>query len=579
MIIKILDLLVSEGILSKQQLMQLKNEVDLENVACDVLLNTIKLETSHLEEVVIKHICLGKLALSDITPLWCLSLSTILRGIADHFHTDVIDLETQEIDISLLEGFNLKQLKKYNTVPIQEQTNHLLVASDDPLNLEVKALFERRFPQKPIKVALASPSHIEKQLEEWENQENLNHLIASIRQDMAKNSPHEVSETSPVFTLIEHILNHTIEVNASDIHIEVIEKHCQVRQRVDGVLRIGYLFDKDIFSPLASRIKLLASLDITERRKPQDGRFSQKVGGRVYDFRVSTLPITEEESIVLRVLDASKPLITLADAGMNRDNFTKFSQAIEVPHGIVLVTGPTGSGKTTTLYGALNTLQSDKEKIITVEDPVEYQMAGLQQVQVNPTIGVGFLEALRAILRQDPDKIMIGEIRDKETLRTAIQAALTGHLVLSTLHTNDAISAITRALDMEIEPYLLSGALVAIEAQRLVRNICHHCKEETTLPTELYKRLIPYLPRQFKIYEGKGCRACGFSGYSGREMVSEVLTISKNLSRLIAQNASRESLLKQAKYEGFNTMFEDGLVKVLEGKTTIKELYRVTKLV
>ncbi|WP_297525565.1 GspE/PulE family protein, partial [Sulfurovum sp.] len=337
-------------------------------------------------------------------------------------------------------------------------------------------------------------------------------------------------------------------------------------------------FDKDIFSPLSSRMKLLSNLDIAERRKPQDGRFSATISKKEFDFRVSTLPTIYGESIVMRILDKTKAMIRLEEAGMSKFCYDRFSQAIKVPYGIVLVTGPTGSGKTTTLYGALNAIKDVKDKIITVEDPVEYQMSGLQQVQVRPNVGLTFASALKSILRQDPDKIMIGEIRDQETLRIAIQAALTGHLVLSTLHTNDAISAVTRILDMGIEEYLVSGALVAIQAQRLVRKICPYCKKETVLPESLLKDVKQYLPENPTFYVGEGCKECGHSGYKGREMISEVLTISETFSRMIARNASKEEMTKQAMEEGFISMFEDGVRKALEGKTTIEEIYRVARL-
>jgi general secretion pathway protein E len=271
-------------------------------------------------------------------------------------------------------------------------------------------------------------------------------------------------------------------------------------------------------------------------------------------------------------------MIRLEDAGMSKFCYDKFSEAIKVPYGIVLVTGPTGSGKTTTLYGAINAIKDVKDKIITVEDPVEYQMSGLQQVNVRESVGLGFADALKSILRQDPDKIMIGEIRNQETLRIAIQAALTGHLVLSTLHTNDAISSISRILDMGIEEYLVSGALVAIQAQRLVRKICIHCKKETILDSLLYKEVKQYLPENPTFYKGEGCKECGHTGYSGREMISEVLTISETLARMIAKVASKEDLTKQAVEEGFVTMFEDGVHKALEGKSTIEEIFRVARL-
>ena len=344
------------------------------------------------------------------------------------------------------------------------------------------------------------------------------------------------------------------------------------------MLRQSFTFDKDIFNPLASRMKLLSNLDIAEKRKPQDGRFSTTISNKEFDFRVSTLPTIQGESIVLRILDKSKAMIKLEDAGMSKHCYEKFSEAIKVPYGIVLVTGPTGSGKTTTLYGAVNAIKDVKDKIITVEDPVEYQMAGLQQVNVKESIGLGFADALKSILRQDPDKIMIGEIRNQETLRIAIQAALTGHLVLSTLHTNDAISSISRILDMGIEEYLVSGALVAIQAQRLVRKICKHCKTTTTLDPVLLKDIEQYLPENPTFYKGEGCKECGQSGYSGREMISEVLIISETMARMIAKVASKEDLTKQALEEGFVTMFEDGVHKALSGASTIEEIYRVARL-
>jgi general secretion pathway protein E len=328
-------------------------------------------------------------------------------------------------------------------------------------------------------------------------------------------------------------------------------------------------------------MKLLSNLDIAEKRKPQDGRFSAKVSDKDFDFRVSTLPTIFGESIVLRILDKSKVMIRLEDAGMSELCYTKFSESIKAPYGIVLVTGPTGSGKTTTLYGALNAIKDIKDKIITVEDPVEYQMGGIQQVQVRASIGLSFSDALRSILRQDPDKIMIGEIRDAETLRIAIQAALTGHLVLSTLHTNDAIAAVTRILDMGIESYLVSGALVAIQAQRLVRKICPHCKTTTIITGKILEDVKKYLPAEkngLTFFKGAGCKECQHSGYFGREMISEVLPISEKMSRMIAAGASKEEMTEQAEGEGFVNMFEDGIAKALEGKTTIDEILRVARL-
>lgn len=344
------------------------------------------------------------------------------------------------------------------------------------------------------------------------------------------------------------------------------------------MLTESFRFNKDIYPPLSSRIKLLSNLDIAERRKPQDGRFSATVLQKTYDFRVSTLPIINGESIVLRILDKSKAMIKLEDAGMSQKNFNIFSEALKVPYGIVLVTGPTGSGKTTTLYGALNNLKSIDRKVITVEDPVEYQMNLIQQVQVNQKVGLTFANTLRSILRQDPDIIMIGEIRDHETLRIAIQAALTGHLVLSTLHTNDAISAITRMADMGIEPYLISGSLIAIEAQRLVRKICPHCKQPVEIPEHAIEELHQYLPEKYQFYKGKGCKECHSTGYIGREMISEVLRVDDTLSSLIAKEASKAEILEVASKNGYVSMIQDGINKVLNGTTTIDEVLRVARL-
>jgi len=299
-------------------------------------------------------------------------------------------------------------------------------------------------------------------------------------------------------------LKTSIISGGSDIHIEPTETSCIVRSRIDGMLKEIFVFDRDIYPPLSSRIKLLANLDIAEKRKPQDGRFSATIMEKHYDFRISTLPIMTGESIVLRILDKSKVMIKLEDLGMHPENYQKFRNAMSAPYGIIFVTGPTGSGKTTTLYAGMNAIKDVKKKMITVEDPVEYQMNLIQQVQVNSKANLTFATALRSILRQDPDIIMIGEVRDKETLKIAIEASLTGHLVFSTLHTNDAVSAITRIVDMGIEAYLISGALVAIQAQRLIRKVCPHCKVKTELPEDMLSEIRPLIPEHYQFYKAKG---------------------------------------------------------------------------
>lgn len=527
-----------------------------------------------------KKIRQGVITLAHLEKIEGINIIPIIEEVAKSLHVEFVDLDDVEIDMKLFSKVPYSQLRKYNIIPIEENDLNVRIVFDDPLDMAAQDAIQRLFPKKPIRIAIAKPSQIRQHLQRLEINESIKGLVADIRKDLAQEGKiDEKSDESPaVLKLIDVILKSAIFAGASDIHIEAMEINCIVRIRVDGILRQSFTFDKDIFSPLASRMKLLSNLDIAEKRKPQDGRFSTVISQKDFDFRVSTLPTIFGESIVLRILDKSKAMIRLEDAGMSKFCYDRFSEAIKVPYGIVLVTGPTGSGKTTTLYGALNAIKDVKDKIITVEDPVEYQMAGLQQVHVNANIGLSFADALRSILRQDPDKIMIGEIRDKETLRIAIQAALTGHLVLSTLHTNDAISAVTRILDMGIEEYLVSGALVAIQAQRLVRKICPHCKREAVLDLALRKSVEEYLPENPTFYIGDGCKECGLTGYAGREMISEVLTVSETLSRMIANNASKEELTTQAEEEGFITMFEDGIHKALEGKTTIAEIYRVARL-
>ena len=578
--VKLIEMMLDEGLITKEAISTLVKSRPPKKISFANLIAEKMIKTEVVENFLVKKIRQGVITLSHLEKIEGIDIVPILKEVAKELHIDYIDLDEIEIDMRLFSQVPYKQLIKYNVIPVEESDLNVLIAFDDPLDMGAQDAIQRLFPKKPIKIAIAKPSQIHQHLQRLEINESVKGLIQDIRKDLSQEENFEDDDegSSAVLKLIDIILKSAIYIGASDIHIEATEKSCIVRERVDGMLRQSFIFDKDIFNPLSSRMKLLSNLDIAEKRKPQDGRFSATISKKDFDFRVSTLPTIHGESIVLRILDKSKAMIRLEDAGMSKFCYDRFSEAIKVPYGIVLVTGPTGSGKTTTLYGALNAIKDIKDKIITVEDPVEYQMSGLQQVQVRPNVGLGFADALRSILRQDPDKIMIGEIRDKETLRIAIQAALTGHLVLSTLHTNDSISAVTRILDMGIEEYLVSGALVAIQAQRLVRKICPHCKKETVLPERLLKDVKQYLPENPTFYKGEGCKECGHSGYKGREMISEVLTISETFSRMIARNASKEEMTKQAIEEGFISMFEDGVHKALEGKTTIEEIYRVARL-
>ena len=577
--VKLIEMMLKEKLITKDAISTLVKSRPPKKISFANLLAEEMIDLKTVEIFLARKVRQGVITLSHLEKIEGVNIVPIIEEVAKALHLDYIDLDDAEIDMRLFSQVPYKQLLKWNIIPIEETDLNVLIVFDDPLDMAAQDSIQRLFPRKPIRIAISRPQQIHAHLQRLEINESIKGLVSDIRKDLNQEGKIEEDGESPaVLKLIDIVLKSAIFAGASDIHIEATEKSCIIRIRVDGILRQSFTFDKDIFNPLASRMKLLSNLDIAEKRKPQDGRFSATVSKKDFDFRVSTLPTIFGESIVLRILDKSKAMIRLEDAGMSKFCYDKFSEAIKVPYGIVLVTGPTGSGKTTTLYGAINAIKDVKDKIITVEDPVEYQMSGLQQVNVRERVGLGFADALKSILRQDPDKIMIGEIRNQETLRIAIQAALTGHLVLSTLHTNDAISSISRILDMGIEEYLVSGALVAIQAQRLVRKICTQCKVKTTLDPLLLKEVEQYLPENPTFYKGEGCKECGHSGYAGREMISEVLTVSETLARMIAKNASKEDLTKQALNEGFINMFEDGVNKALEGKSTIEEIFRVARL-
>jgi len=389
----------------------------------------------------------------------------------------------------------------------------------------------------------------------------------------------ESQDDAPIIRMINALLTQAVRENASDIHIEPYERHSVVRLRRDGVLRDIAHPHRGLHAALASRIKIMASLDIAEKRLPQDGRISLRLAGRQIDVRVSTLPTTHGERIVLRLLDKAAALLGLDALGMAADTQRGFTQLLNQPHGILLVTGPTGSGKSTTLYAAIQSMDAAQLNIVTVEDPVEYDLPGVGQIQANPRIDLSFAKALRAILRQDPDVIMIGEIRDLETAQIAVQASLTGHLVLATLHTNDAASAVTRLVDMGVEPFLLASTLRGVLAQRLVRRLCAECRaqkpasgSERQLNSELFGTTGPE-----KLFEPAGCERCGHTGYAGRAGIYELLTADDTLSRLIHDNADEAHIRAHAYRSGTRSLREDGLRHLASGTTSVEELLRVTR--
>jgi len=575
--LSLIDFLQSNKIITQEIAQSIEEEfVDTGDDLGSLLLKNKIVTSDTLTLLLIEAFKNGVLLLEDIYKEFSIDVDDFIQKFAIATNTEMVDLYGEEVNYALGAKTGYDKLNKLHILPYKEDDLNIYVAVKDPFNIALQDQLQRVFRNKLIKVQIANPDQIDKHLHNIEISESVKDLISEIRQEF-KTSDDE-NESSGILKLIELILKTAIIGGGSDIHIEPAETSCIVRCRIDGMLKEIFVFDKDIFPPLGSRIKLLANLDIAERRKPQDGRFSAIVMDKPYDFRMSTLPIMTGESIVIRILDKSKVMIKLEDLGMHPENFRKFREAMDAPYGVIFVTGPTGSGKSTTLYAGMNAIKSVKRKMITVEDPVEYQMALLQQVQVNVKANLTFATALKSILRQDPDIIMIGEVRDQETLKIAVEASLTGHLVLSTLHTNDAVSAITRILDMGIESYLISGALVAIQAQRLIRKVCPHCKAKVTLSDQAMEDVGKFLPSEYQFYKAKGCDKCMHTGYSGREMISEVLVIDDELASMIAQGATKERMLEYALEHDFVTMFEDASIRAASGKTTIEEVYRVAKV-
>jgi type IV pilus assembly protein PilB len=388
----------------------------------------------------------------------------------------------------------------------------------------------------------------------------------------------EVVEDAPIVKFVNLLITQAIQDRASDIHIEPTERDLRVRFRIDGVLHEVMRSPRNIQSGVISRLKIMAEINIAERRIPQDGRLSVNSNGKKVDLRVATLPTVWGEKVVMRILDNSTAMLNLSDLGFSQANYDRYALSFNKPYGMLLVTGPTGSGKSTTLYATLNIVSTPDKNVITVEDPVEYRLAGINQVQTNAKAGLTFASALRSILRSDPDIVLIGEIRDHETAQIAIEAALTGHLVLSTLHTNDAPSAVSRLVEMGIEPFLVGSALDCVLAQRLARRLCSKCKEPyTPTPEALIQARYPWrdgepLPT---LYRPVGCSACSKTGYKGRLALHEVMTVTEQIERLAVEHASAEAIAKVAREQGMAMLRDDGLAKVAEGVTSLEEIFRV----
>ena len=501
----------------------------------------------------------------------------LLKALSKQLNIDFVDLFGEKIDFDkLLAKYPLRLLKSAHAVPFKEDEDFIYVATSDPLNYEALERLESSV-LKPIKLFLASKEDIDTIFHRVNLLNQTKEIVQEVKKEL-RTSGVRAEEESAISKLINLIMQDLVSKRASDIHIEPDDKEVIIRARIDGVLYESFVFDLEVYNALALRIKLLGNINISEKRIPQDGRFSLTINNRIYDFRLSTEPTIYGESIVMRVLDREKVLLKLEELGFEDENLEVFTNLIHSPYGILLITGPTGSGKTTTLYAALNEIKNISNKVMTAEDPVEYRLPLVQQVQINERIDLTFAKAVRSFLRQDPDIMLIGEIRDLETLNAASQAALTGHLVFSTLHTNDAPGAIPRIVQMGLKSYLIADVLIGVVTQRLVRKICPYCKTEVKPPLKLIEKVKKYLPENPKFYAGKGCKKCNFTGYYDRIMISEILVIDENIEKLISEYANKIEIAEYAENNtSYKPMIADGIKKVLKGVTTLEEVLRVTK--
>jgi len=545
-----------------------------------------------LEEVVQEHNRSGKPPIQLLQDFGLLDLETILQIMANHLGTEVVELRDLELTPDVLQTVPATTARMHQCVPVALYGSSLRIALADPLNPAV--IDELGYlTGKEVQVVVADPAQIEKAINKYygEESDSVSDILkelgadADIAKEVAEATAgasgtdlENLANETPIIKFVNLVLYQAVQDRASDIHFEPFEDEFKIRYRVDGALYEMTPPPKHLALPVTSRIKVMASLDIAERRLPQDGRIAITLGGKPIDLRVSTLPTQFGESVVLRVLDRSAVNMELESLGFPKFLFHHVVQTIEQPNGIFINTGPTGCGKTTTMYSCLKRINAIDSKLLTVEDPVEYDIEGIMQVPVNEAAGMTFPRALRAFLRQDPDVIMLGEIRDLETSQIAIQASLTGHLVLSTLHTNDAPGAVTRLVDMGVEPFLISSTLLSVLAQRLVRTICKKCRTPFE-PTENQLSLLNLSPHDIGdkvFYYGRGCSNCNDTGYRGRKGIFELLIISDPIRALINERAPTVVIRQKAVELGMVTLREDGLRGIFDGDTTIEEVLKYT---
>ena len=548
----------------------------------DLLVRAGKLSSRDLERALAAQVEMGGALSRVLVQLGLVSEIDVARTQAQSLGLPFVSAEDFPDVPPEVEGLLPEFLQTHGIYPLKLDDETLDVALTQPDNtFVIKAL--RLATGCKVSPHVALESDIQKALTQW-----LNPAIGDESADASNDESDagdfvehlkDLASEAPVIRLVTALIGRAIDLRASDIHLEPFDDGLHVRYRVDGVIHTAEVVPPKHSAAVNSRVKLLAHLDIAERRLPQDGRIKTRVKGRELDLRVSTVPTVHGESVVMRVLDRASVRFSLEQMGFAADNLARFNQLLAKPHGILLVTGPTGSGKTTTLYAALSKLDSATQKIITVEDPVEYQLEGINQIQVHAQINLTFANALRSILRQDPDIIMIGEMRDGETAQIAVQSALTGHLVLSTLHTNTAAGAIIRMQDMGVERYLITSSVNGVLSQRLLRALCEHCKQPQAIPVDLLKSsgLSKFCVADTVTYHPVGCNHCGDTGYKGRTSIHELLVLDEHLRSAVLQGCDANTLHNLSIQSGMLTLYEDGLRKVAAGITSLEELLRVTQ--
>lgn len=544
------------------------------------------------EEVVQEHLRSGKAIPTVLNDFGLIDTDTQLQLIANHLGTEVVDIRDREITPEIIKAIPPASARMYQAMPVGVFDSTIQVALADPLNPGI--IDELSFVvDKELQVVVAEPDQVEKAITRYygDETESVSDILKQLGedQDIAKEvaevtSSHDLSDLgdlaneAPIVRFVNLVLYQAIQDRASDIHFEPFEEEFKIRYRVDGALFEMAPPPKHLALPVTSRIKVMANLNISERRLPQDGRISLTIAGRTVDLRVSTLPTQFGESVVLRVLDRSAMSLEINALGMPKFVQEYVEEAINQPNGIFVVTGPTGSGKTTTLYSCLRHINTIDSKLLTAEDPVEFDIEGIMQVAINEATGMTFQKSLRSFLRQDPDIIMVGEMRDLETSQISIQASLTGHLVLTTLHTNDAPGAVTRLIDMGVEPFLISSTLMGVLAQRLVRTVCQKCRTQFE-PTENQLSLLNLSPHDVGdkvFYYGRGCASCHDTGYRGRKGIYELLVISEPIRALINERAPTVVIRQKAVELGMVTLREDGLRAIFDGKTAVEEVIKYT---